>query len=98
MPTYEYECQECGQKFELFQSMKAEPCKECPTCKGLVKRCIGMGAGILFKGSGFYETDYRSSGYRKDAGKDTAPKASSTADGAAKSKGKAAESGPAKPA
>lgn len=72
MPTYEYECQKCGHRFEEFQSMKDEPLKKCPQCKGKVKRLIGAGAGLLFKGSGFYITDYRSSGYsdrkKKDAG------------------------------
>lgn len=72
MPTYEYECQKCGHRFEEFQSMKDEPLKKCPQCKGKVKRLIGAGAGFLFKGSGFYITDYRSSGYsekkKKDAG------------------------------
>ena len=72
MPTYEYECQKCGHRFEEFQSMKDEPLKKCPVCKGKVKRLIGAGAGFLFKGSGFYTTDYRSSGYsdkkKKDAG------------------------------
>ena len=72
MPTYEYECQKCGHRFEEFQSMKDEPLKKCPVCKGKVKRLIGAGAGLLFKGSGFYTTDYRSSGYsdkkKKDAG------------------------------
>jgi len=85
MPTYEYECQECDHQFELFQSMKDEPCKECPSCHGLVKRCIGMGAGILFKGSGFYQTDYRSASYRKEASKETTAKPAATADSGKKS-------------
>jgi len=60
MPTYEYSCQKCGITFELFQSMRDPPLKVC-TCgkKGRVKRLIGRGAGIIFKGSGFYENDYR---------------------------------------
>jgi putative FmdB family regulatory protein len=64
MPTYEYECLKCGHKFEEFQSMTAKPLTKCPVCKGKVKRLIGAGAGFLFKGSGFYTTDYRSSNYK----------------------------------
>lgn len=59
MPTYEYECTKCGHKFELFQRMKDEPITECPRCSRAVKRLIGSGAGIIFKGSGFYATDYK---------------------------------------
>ena len=66
MPTYEYECPKCGHTFEEFQSMSDEPVKVCPECKGRkVRRLIGGGAGILFKGSGFYGTDYRSDSYKK---------------------------------
>lgn len=63
MPTYEYVCEKCGKKFELFQRMSAAPVKVCPdeSCKGPVKRLIGEGAGIIFKGHGFYCTDYKSS-------------------------------------
>lgn len=67
MPTYEYECLRCGRVFDRFQKITAEPLKICPKCKGKVKRRIGAGAGIIFKGSGFYATDYRSDGYRKAA-------------------------------
>jgi putative FmdB family regulatory protein len=59
MPTYEYKCKECGYVFELFQTMSAEPVKTCPQCKGEVKRLIGPGAGPIFKGTGFYQTDYK---------------------------------------
>lgn len=59
MPTYEYKCNNCGYKFELFQTMNAEPVKVCPKCKGEVKRLIGPGLGPIFKGTGFYETDYK---------------------------------------
>ncbi|NQT06449.1 MAG: zinc ribbon domain-containing protein [Candidatus Omnitrophica bacterium] len=59
MPTYEYECTGCGHKFELFQSMTADAVEKCPKCSGKPKRLIGAGAGIIFKGSGFYATDYR---------------------------------------
>lgn len=59
MPTYEYECTACGHLFELFQSMTAEPVKVCPECNGATRRLLGTGAGIIFKGSGFYCTDYK---------------------------------------
>jgi len=60
MPTYEYECQSCGHKFEKFQYMTAKPIKKCPKCKkNKAKRLISSGSGIIFKGSGFYATDYR---------------------------------------
>ncbi len=60
MPTYEYECQGCGHKFEKFQYMTANPIKKCPKCsKNKAKRLISAGSGIIFKGSGFYATDYR---------------------------------------
>jgi putative FmdB family regulatory protein len=72
MPTYEYECQKCGDRFEIFQSIKDAPRKSCPKCRGRVKRLLGTGAGLLFKGSGFYITDYRKPGY-KDAAKKDAP-------------------------
>jgi putative FmdB family regulatory protein len=67
MPTYEYECLRCARVFDTFQKITDEPLKRCPKCKGKVKRKIGAGAGIIFKGSGFYATDYRSDGYRKAA-------------------------------
>ncbi len=71
MPTYEYRCEACGHEFEKFQSITAEPVRECPRCgKRRVRRLIGAGAGILFKGSGFYQTDYRSDSYRKAAEKE----------------------------
>lgn len=67
MPTYSFRCQNCGHKFEKLQSIKASPLKKCPKCKKLkLKRLIGSGSGIIFKGSGFYETDYnRSKDYQK---------------------------------
>ena len=76
MPTYEYACEKCGQNFDAFQSMRDEPYRTCPKelCrqakwgKGKVKRLLGTGAGLIFKGSGFYITDYRSDSY-KDAAK-----------------------------
>ena len=59
MPTYEYECLKCGENFEVFQSMKDKPLKKHESCGGKVKRLISGGAGIIFKGSGFYQTDYK---------------------------------------
>ncbi len=77
MPTYEYECQRCKHVFERFQSMTDTPLQRCPKCRGKVRRMIGSGAGLLFKGSGFYITDYRNESYHKarkaeqsDAGSD----------------------------
>jgi putative FmdB family regulatory protein len=80
MPTYEYECSKCHKDFEIFQSMKDNALKTCPKerCrqktwgKGKVKRKLGVGAGFIFKGSGFYITDYRSEGYKSSAKSDKA--------------------------
>ena len=79
MPTYEYACQKCGQTFDAYQSMRDEAYKTCPRelCrepkwgKGKVKRLLGTGAGLIFKGSGFYITDYRSNSYKEGAKKET---------------------------
>jgi putative FmdB family regulatory protein len=60
MPTYDYECKQCGYTFEHFQSMSDNPLVECPECRGTLRRLIGGGMGIIFKGSGFYVTDNRS--------------------------------------
>lgn len=66
MPTYEYVCDACGHALELFQSMTESPKRKCPACgKPKLRRLIGGGAGILFRGSGFYQTDYRSDSYKK---------------------------------
>ena len=73
MPTYDYECTKCDYKFEFFQAMKDDPLKECPRCKSLLKRLIGKGAGIIFKGSGFYATDYKSKEEKRE--NDTCPNA-----------------------
>lgn len=67
MPTYDYECRRCGHTLEKFQFMSEKPLRKCPKCGGMMKRLIGAGAGILFKGSGFYQTDYRSEGYKQKA-------------------------------
>lgn len=70
MPTYDYKCLACDVRFEKFQGITAPPIEECPECGGKVKRLIGAGAGLIFKGSGFYTTDYRSDGYKESAKKD----------------------------
>ncbi|MDQ6765766.1 MAG: zinc ribbon domain-containing protein [Verrucomicrobiota bacterium] len=94
MPTYEYACEKCGKNFDLFQSMRDAPVTECPKeqCQeaewghGKVKRLLGTGAGLIFKGSGFYITDYRSNNYKEGAKKE-APAAPAAASGAEKSSG-----------
>ena len=98
MPTYEYVCEKCGREFEKIQSIKDAPLKVCPRelCgkkkwgRGRVKRKIGAGGGLLFKGGGFYITDYRSKNYKESAKKDSAP-----ATPAAKTETKPAPSKPA---
>lgn len=67
MPTYEYQCGRCGETLEVFQKITDPPRKRCPKCRGALRRKLGTGAGILFKGSGFYATDYRSESYKKAA-------------------------------
>ena len=68
MPTYDYVCEHCEHEFEEFQLITAKPLRKCPECKKpKLRRLIGAGAGVIFKGSGFYETDYRSDGYKKSA-------------------------------
>lgn len=68
MPTYDYVCDACGHEFELFQQMTAPVKKKCPECSKLkLRRLVGTGAGVLFKGGGFYETDYRTDSYKKGA-------------------------------
>jgi putative FmdB family regulatory protein len=90
MPTYDYICDECGHEFEAFESITAEPRKECPECtRPRLRRKIGPGAAILFKGSGFYQTDYRSESYKKAAEAEKASGkpasgAEKTSDGASK--------------
>lgn len=70
MPTYEYKCESCARRFDAFQSMTDTPLETCEQCGGRLKRLIGTGAGIIFKGSGFYCTDYRSDSYRNSAKSD----------------------------
>lgn len=97
MPTYDYECRDCGQRFEVFQSMKDPRLEKCLAdgCGGSMKRLLGTGAGIIFKGSGFYETDYRSASYKAAAKKESESAASPAK---ADSGGKGGDSKPATPA
>jgi putative FmdB family regulatory protein len=90
MPTYAYVCEQCGREMEAFQSITARPLRKCPQCgRASLKRLIGTGAGIIFKGSGFYCTDYRSDGYKTAVQKEA---------GASKdSKGETKPAAPAKP-
>ncbi|MCA9279011.1 MAG: zinc ribbon domain-containing protein [Phycisphaeraceae bacterium] len=91
MPTYDYRCNTCEHEFELFQSMKDAPKRKCPKCgKNTLERLIGTGAAVLFKGSGFYETDYRTKSYR-DAAKADKPNSSSTSTETKSSETKPAE-------
>jgi putative FmdB family regulatory protein len=85
MPNYDYKCTDCGRVFEVFQNMTDEPLQECSACNGRLKRLIGAGAGIIFKGSGFYCTDYKNSG------------AGNPASGAPTNGASAGEAGAAKP-
>src|SRR3954466_11659572 len=118
MPTYEYTCEKCGKNFDAFQSMKDNAFTECPKDKcqqkrwghGKVKRLLGTGAGLIFKGSGFYITDYRSNSYKEGAKKDAPSSSSSGSDkssggskeggtsAASPAPGKTAEAKPKKPA
>ncbi len=91
MPNYDYECLECGDRFEVFQRMNDEKLTQCPlaNCDGKVKRLLGTGGGIIFKGSGFYQTDYRSSSYKSGESADKAP-SKEGGDGAKKAESKEA--------
>jgi putative FmdB family regulatory protein len=101
MPTYEYSCSKCSKTFEVFQSMRDEPLRECPKdlCRmrkwghGKVKRLLGTGAGLIFKGSGFYSTDYRSASYTEGAKKDAPAPAAEKSSSTKESGGKGATSG-----
>jgi len=102
MPTYEYVCEKCDHEFELFQSITVDTLETCPRdvcprkrwAKGKVRRAIGTGAGIIFKGSGFYETDYRSESYKAGAKKESeSSKPKSDSKSKADSKSKPGKSG-----
>ena len=112
MPTYEYHCEKCGKNFEAFQSMRDEAFRQCPKelCqmtkwgRGKVKRLLGTGAGVIFKGSGFYSTDYRSASYKEAAKKESggasgggSEKSGSKEGGSAKESPKTADGGKSKP-
>lgn len=87
MPTYDYACKACGHRFEEFQSISADPLKKCPECKKQkLERLIGAGAGVIFKGSGFYQTDYRGGTYASDAKKDSETAAAPAPSGGCSSK------------
>ena len=95
MPTYDYVCDACGHQFEAFESIKADPQRTCPQCReDRLRRKIGAGAAILFKGSGFYQTDYRSASYKEKAKaeKPAEPAASKPADSSAANTASAAKS------
>ncbi len=84
MPNYDYECLECGKRFEVFQSMKDDKLTDCPeeNCEGKIRRLLGTGGGIIFKGSGFYQTDYRSSSYQSGEKAEKATSSSGSSDSA----------------
>ncbi len=90
MPTYDYRCEACKHEFSLFQSITADPCDTCPECGGKVRRLIGAGAGIIFKGDGFYETDYKRKRGGSNADRDR--KQSESGDSGSESKESSSES------
>jgi putative FmdB family regulatory protein len=101
MPTYDYECDACGHTFELFQSISEPVKKKCPDCgKPKLRRLFGTGAAVVFKGSGFYQTDYRSDSYKKAAEKDkpAEPKGDSKSETKSESKSDTKPSSESKPA
>lgn len=90
MPTYEYTCDNCRHRLERFQSIKAKPLRVCPKCgKSRLRRLIGAGAGVIFKGSGFYHTDYRSDSYKKAEKKEKDSTATKPAEKKTKTEAKA---------
>lgn len=99
MPTYEYECTDCGHAFEKFQSITARPTKKCPVCgKRKVRRLIGAGAALIFKGSGFYITDYRSEEYKSKAKAEKSESSSSSSSSSSDSKSSDSKKGSSKDA
>ena len=89
MPTYDYECDACGHTLEIFHSIKDSPKRKCPECGRLkLRRLIGSGAAVVFKGSGFYQTDYRSESYKKGAEADKKAASDASSSGKKKSDGK----------
>ena len=100
MPTYEYECRACGHRFEKFQPITAGPVRKCPRCaRAKARRLISAGAGVIFKGSGFYQTDHRSESYKKGAEKDKPASAVASATSTSSdAKGGESKPAPSKPA
>ncbi len=95
MPTYDYKCAKCGYAWELYQSITAKPEKKCPSCGGRqAKRLIGTGAAIIFKGSGFYQTDYRSDSYKSAQKADSKTESSSSTSSTPSSDSSATKSPP----
>lgn len=93
MPTYDYECDACGHGFELFQSISEPVKRKCPECKKQkLRRLFGTGAAVMFKGTGFYQTDYRSESYKKAAAADTKPTSESSSKSESKSESKSSDS------
>jgi len=91
MPTYDYFCDACEHQFELFQSIMEPPARKCPACgRKKLRRLIGPGAAIVFKGSGFYATDYRSESYKKAAATENSSASAASGDGASKREKKSA--------
>ncbi len=99
MPTYDYICDACGHEFEAYESIKADSQTTCPACQAeTLRRKIGAGAAILFKGSGFYQTDYRSESYKQKAKDDKPPEAAKSSDSSSStSKGSDSSSSPSTP-
>ncbi len=98
MPTYEYQCDDCGRSMEVFQRISERPKRKCPSCGGRIRRLISGGAGLLFKGSGFYITDYRSESYKQAAKAEVSASAAGSSptpakDGAAASSSSSKEGG-----
>ena len=95
MPTYDYECDNCGHEFELFQSITESPKRKCPDCGRLkLRRLFGTGAAVMFKGSGFYQTDYRSESYKKAAEADKKSREGASSEGGGSAETKSSDSKP----
>ena len=98
MPTYDYQCDACGHKFEHYQGINSEVLKKCPECKkNKLRRLLGTGAAVVFKGSGFYQTDYRSDSYKKAAAAEKPASSDSSSKSESKSDSKPAPKAESKP-